>query len=473
MLQIFVLLTNPEQWQEEGVFISILASTLTTGFTCAIIAFDKDVDTKGRTKNKSFYGYIPDDYTKRGSCFILMTFMSASHNISRSVGCALLAITGGNTLLTIFIGGEIIFYLSYKALRRDILYWIPVYGFLGVIVSIIGRILCKIVVDFSGCLHMRHPYEVGGLAFTVSMVWAQAMPFVALSLLKDDEVDMDKSAISFFLMCNFALWLLLNIAFFCTIDLSYLHTFFSTETASQHAVHGFLDSINDEEKFTWAFSCRTSHIEPIHGAVKAWVFKNIEIWRLEEADWFNISQVPDEFIPVSVFWEEGGPSRKRSSSKSSEEVIRSIVSSSREKGRKIHPAAVDRAEPSQANERPLTAARKSRKALENSKTVEQWKKIAEEIYSTRSNNHKSNYIHVERIFEKNEVMFAPVLLLCPRFAIIIAYIMEDRLGWRVRKVDWTKKMKDWDGQDCRRVGCSLATFIRKRKTGGVALSAWR
>ena len=44
---------------------------------------------------------------------------------------------------------------------------------------------------------------------------------------------------------------------------------------------------------------------------------------------------------------------------------------------------------------------------------------------------------------------------------------------QVQKVHWRKEMKDWSEEDCRRVGCSLATFIRKRKTGEAAIDAWR
>jgi len=34
-------------------------------------------------------------------------------------------------------------------------------------------------------------------------------------------------------------------------------------------------------------------------------------------------------------------------------------------------------------------------------------------------------------------------------------------------------MMEWTEQDCKRVGNSLATFIRKRKTGDAAVDAWR
>jgi len=43
----------------------------------------------------------------------------------------------------------------------------------------------------------------------------------------------------------------------------------------------------------------------------------------------------------------------------------------------------------------------------------------------------------------------------------------------VQKVDWTTDMADWGDEDCKRVGSSLATFIRKRKTGEAAIDAWR
>jgi len=51
----------------------------------------KEVEINGRKKQPRFYGYIPDDNGLRGRCFTLMAMISALHNMSRSVGCALLA----------------------------------------------------------------------------------------------------------------------------------------------------------------------------------------------------------------------------------------------------------------------------------------------------------------------------------------------------------------------------------------------
>ena len=102
----------------------------------------------------------------------------------------------------------------------------------------------------------------------------------------------------------------------------------------------------------------------------------------------------------------------------------------------------------------------------------EWTKIAEEIYAMKSNNHKSNYLHITRKFEENEALFAQLIERCPRFPIILSFIMEERFGFRVKSVDWTSKMENWKEHECACVGKSVATFIRKRKTGDAAFDAW-
>ena len=142
-----------------GELVSIAISALTTGFTSALIAFDCDVDVSRRKKNPKLNGYIPDDHAARGRCFFLMMLISALHNLSRSVGCALLAASSSDksTLLVYFMGGEMILYLAFKAARGDFYYFLRLEGFFGFVVSLLDRIFVKVIVDFSGCFHMRHP----------------------------------------------------------------------------------------------------------------------------------------------------------------------------------------------------------------------------------------------------------------------------------------------------------------------------
>jgi len=183
-------------------------------------------------------------------------------------------------------------------------------------------------VDFTGCLHERHPYELGGLSFTMSMIWAQVFPFVALQFF-DGEM---KDIMTGFLAVSFIAWLVLNIIFFCTIDLSYLNTFFGTKTASQYTCELFLTSKEDSQKFRAVFKNRIEYTKSIHGEMKDWVADNIDQWRRENPDWFNIEMIPDEFLPEDVFEAEGGAERKRS-----RVSLREVIGFEGESERRVHP----------------------------------------------------------------------------------------------------------------------------------------
>ena len=107
----------------------------------------------------------------------------------------MLAATDKNLLLA-FVGGEILLYLSFKLVRGDFMHWLPIEGAVGVEVSLLCRVLLKIIVDFSGCLQFRHQFDLGGLAFSLNMLWAQIFPFVILVFFEDDG---NKEAITVFL----------------------------------------------------------------------------------------------------------------------------------------------------------------------------------------------------------------------------------------------------------------------------------
>ena len=102
--------------------MSIGISALATGFTSAMISFDKDVDVSCRRAQPKFYGYIPDDNGLWGRYFVLMTIISALHNVSRSLGVALLATSGNKMLVFHFTWVEIVLYFIQKIIRGDLWY---------------------------------------------------------------------------------------------------------------------------------------------------------------------------------------------------------------------------------------------------------------------------------------------------------------------------------------------------------------
>jgi len=304
VLQLYVWLLAPEKAGTYAL-VSIGISCLTTGFTSAMIAFDMDVDVPHRKNQPKFYGYIPNEHGVRGRCFMLMTLMSSLHNLSCSLGCAMLASSDAEMAL-LFIGGEIGLYLVFKILRQDIHFWIPS---LPLIVSFINRIIGKVIVDLTGCIHMRHPYELGGFSFTISVIWAQAFPFVALQYFEGEMKDI----MSGFLAVSFMAWFLLNIIFFCTIDSRYLNTFFGTKTAPQYTCERFLDATDDSTRWSAAFENRMEYKKAIQADIREWVSNNIEQWKNDKPDWFVIEKIPDEYLPKKDFEAEGGARRRRSS----------------------------------------------------------------------------------------------------------------------------------------------------------------
>jgi len=316
-----------------------------TGLTSAMIAYDLDTGANQRLKMPLFYGYIKDGRHQRGRTFLLMTLISTLHNLSRSLGYAILAVVDLNLALKFFVG-EVGAYLLYKLLRRDFYCWVRLEGVLSVILSLLERTLAKVITDFTvsewgcarklllsvliiilslpqGCIHFRHPFELGGAAYCASMIWAQIMPFVALSFYDGG----NKEQLETLLLGSFGIWLVLNGLFFYSIDRSYITTFFGTKTAPQYTVELFRNSEDDISKFDAAFDNRQSYINGIENEVRAWLAENIDRFILEQPEWWKIEMVGDEFLPQQAIEAEGGARRRRRSSVNSVREILGIEAS--------------------------------------------------------------------------------------------------------------------------------------------------
>jgi len=149
------------------------------------------------------------------------------------------------------------------------------------------------------------------------------MPFVALLFFEGS----NKDALATILACSATLWLLLNIVFFRTINLSYLDTFFGTMTAPQYTCEVFLKSKDDATKFDFAFETRLQYTKSIEADVKDWVANNIDRLKEEKPDWFKIELIPDAFLSQAVLEAEGGTNRNR----------QEMVGLEERKDKKVHP----------------------------------------------------------------------------------------------------------------------------------------
>ena len=77
LIQTAAILYNPESGFGTTSIVSILISSLTTGFTSAQISYDFDTAPEERAKNPFFYGYVPDDSRARTILFVAMTLNPA------------------------------------------------------------------------------------------------------------------------------------------------------------------------------------------------------------------------------------------------------------------------------------------------------------------------------------------------------------------------------------------------------------
>ncbi len=76
-----------------------------------------------------------------------MTAISALHNISRSVGCAMM-MTADSILLLWLIGGELTVHFIVKIVRGDFLCFVPLEGPFGYLMSFIWCLVTKVICDF-------------------------------------------------------------------------------------------------------------------------------------------------------------------------------------------------------------------------------------------------------------------------------------------------------------------------------------
>ena len=205
-------------------------------------------------------------------------------------------------LVLLFVGGEIGVYLAYKIARNDFLYSLRFAGVLAAVVSFVERVIVKVVVDFSGCVHFRHPFEMGGFAWSLSMVWAQLMPFVALELYEGE----NKEELRLLLGAGVGGWGMLNVAFFYSINAKYVHTFFATVTATAFNCDLFLNSREDSAKFRAAFKNRRSYIRGCEAEVKLWVRENFKLWLAVQPAWFKEEMIPEDFTDGMEEWGVGG-----------------------------------------------------------------------------------------------------------------------------------------------------------------------
>jgi len=228
----------------------------------------------------------------------------------RSISTAMLAGIGKGYLLYYTVA-DIGLYFAFKFARNDLYYWMPLEGGMGLIVTFMGRLLIKVITDYTGCVHFRAAVEMGGFYWTVNMVLSVVVSFASVWLYFDEVGDEGG------LQQDFAwrvvggvsiAWIVLFAIFMMVINGAYWGTFYSTQTGNAWAQQAFLDKAAGPEKRATEIISFNRHMwQSIREDVREYFKENWETWEEEAEDWFDeyfIMGVDDDLLPPAVLRRE-------------------------------------------------------------------------------------------------------------------------------------------------------------------------
>jgi hypothetical protein len=318
VLQVFALLSTKKR--SKVALASVAISILTTSFTMTIMSFDYDLSPKKRAANPEFYGFVRSD--ARMVTLALMFMFTCFQVLSKVFACGLMLAVDPQALST-YIAIDVGSMIVYKALRRELLYASVRFSPVTLALSIIQRASCKLLIDCSGYMLGRHPYEMGGAYWMFCVALTPV-----LSIASAHYYNLNSGKLGYVKLGSNTVWLIVGginllwvgsfVTFIRTIDPDYLHTFRQTMSGSQFTVNAFRKADTDEKKA--AIFKRQFHVwKSIEGEVRTWVHANIAEWEKEKPEWYTkklIQRIPEEVLTKDemAMLISGGKKERRKSS---------------------------------------------------------------------------------------------------------------------------------------------------------------
>ncbi len=113
-----------------------------------------------------------DTAASKARCFCVLFVVHLAQILLRTATLSLLAATRG-WFAAVYLIGDFVVLVGYKAVRRDFLYWMPR---AGVPLSLLVRFGVKVFTDSTSCVQFRNPLELGGLYYCLNIFLGQALP---------------------------------------------------------------------------------------------------------------------------------------------------------------------------------------------------------------------------------------------------------------------------------------------------------
>jgi hypothetical protein len=258
-------------------------------------------------------------------CFCVLFVVHAAQVLTRTITLALLFATQP-WWAAVYLGGDFLVLVAYKAARRDLVYWVPSFG---LPISLLGRFICKVFTDSTACVQFRHPFELGGLYYTLNAVLGQEIPIrqapwpcdrpcdirgsigatvqvaafgsVALYVAYYvGEARLEASTLYIVVGALAAVWAVSLGVLLLTMKRKYMKTFFSTDTGGEFVMNHFLDNAGDDEIQAEIFCNNQEQWRPIRPQVEAWLRARFKIWKREKPAWFTEAlrrSIPTDMLP--------------------------------------------------------------------------------------------------------------------------------------------------------------------------------
>jgi len=340
--------------------LSAIISASTIAVTSTTVGFDMDTSQTNRKQNPIFFGFVKNDPTSRIISFVAMFTITLSHVLMKTLATAMIFSVSG-IWLALYMGCDMLFYMLFKIVRGDFRYWFNLPDPMSLIVSFFARLIGKLMIDYTLILQARHPFEAGGVLFTVIVFQTQVSCFVAaflyLKYYQEAEVVINivsnstnttdiifnitnatdtihnivdptnftnttiatniinlanNTAASLaatklpadvlwpLLIGLFALSFLSAAMLACWIDKKYLHTFTSTETGAQYAAKFYNLATTDQQRIAAIFNKHPSYYYDFKDELKEFVSDNWADWMANRPDWLTddvIGYIDDEYLP--------------------------------------------------------------------------------------------------------------------------------------------------------------------------------
>jgi hypothetical protein len=250
--------------------------------------------------------------------FCLVFIVHAAQIFNRTITLSLLAATQP-WWVPAYLGGDFLVLVLYKAVRRDLLCWLP--G-CNVPQSLLYRFSVKAFTDSTACVQFRNAVDFGGMYYCVNAVLSQACPPARVQL--SDVVVLPSqvrpcrtrssirasaqvaafASVALYAACYVgeaklaastlyavvgtlvAVWALSFGVLLLTMERKYVRTFFSTKTGCERVMSHFLDADSDELRAE-IFECNEEMWRPIRAQVQAWVRSRFKSWKRERPAWFT------------------------------------------------------------------------------------------------------------------------------------------------------------------------------------------